>query len=67
MQSLPVLGPAVGPIVLNHVDPQCKNPHSKPHVQRRLQISSYLPKEIKAKALRDDYIKRAGYDLRPDT
>ena len=54
--------PGVGPIVLNHIDPQRKNSHSNPHHQRKLQISNQLPQEIKTKGLCEDGEKRIGND-----
>ena len=44
-----------------HVDPPGKDPHTKPHHQRKLQTSGDSAQQIKANGLRDDCIKRAGH------
>src|SRR5580658_7819155 len=44
----------VGPIVLDHIDPQRENSYSYPHHQRKLQTSNQLPEEKKTKGLCKD-------------
>src|SRR6267143_1898601 len=55
---------SVGPIVLNHIYPQCKNSYSKPHHQHKLQISNQLPEEIKTKGLCKDCKNRIRSDTK---
>src|SRR5215472_1949176 len=52
----------MGPVVLNHVDPQCKNSDSKPHYERELQASRELPQEVKTESLCNDPKNGAGRD-----
>ena len=54
----------VGPIVLHHIYPRCKNAYANPHHQRKLQIASQLPQKIKAKGLRKNCENWVGGDAK---